>query len=957
MMKCLRKLFIIVIAILCIGSLTVSAADLPATLDAEPKRVLTVAFPEAKGLHEVYADGTYGGIVYDWLIEIAKYTNWDYKFVTGEASGLLRDMMDGKYDLMGSTYYMDILTENFCYPDNTMGFNYSLLIYPESDNRIKSFDVKTLNGKTIGVMKKATSKINRLNEYLMFNDLDCELKYYTDEKLYMDCLENKEVDLMLGSDVYMKDSYNVAVKFPSDSYYIVTPKNEAELCKELDAAMTEIYAANPNFAQELYNKYFPERYINSISFSNQDLQFLKQVQSVKVAVAEDNYPIYYLKDNVPRGIVPDILSLITEKIGLHFEYVVGKNYADSIELVQNGQADILGSFMDSEYHANDYGLTLTKNYATLNEVVLRDRRIAYLDEKRPEAVMEGRLLSTSSEDKEKINFATYRECLKAINSGKASRVKLPVSCMENLLLEDYYPNITIMSDESAPTQLTIALPKPVNTALYSVLSKAVNDFSVKEIDGIMARNLVSMGASKVTLTSLIYTNPLLAIIASASFLSLIVVIIFLNSHFKMKNKLMRLKLEEAEETGRAKMNFLSNMSHEIRTPMNAIIGFTNLTLQSEDIPSDVRVKVEKIDKSAQYLLSLINDILDMAKISNSKMKLNYVGFRIDDLLQELENVFRIPAEQKDIRLLCKCDIEDEFFVGDELRIKQVLMNLLSNACKFTNPGGNVILEIKEMRQTEKSDGERKIFFSVKDNGIGISSEDAERIFESFEQAGTARENSGGTGLGLTISSSLVNLMGGKLSVNSKVGEGSDFCFMLSLKTGHETLPPLKQDVKAKPVAGSKPYVGLEGIHLLLAEDNDLNAEIVEAFLRSHGILVERANDGQSAVERFKASSPYYYSIILMDVQMPVKNGLVATAEIRALAREDVKTIPIIAMTANVFDEYREKERAAGMSGFIPKPFNAAELYDTLEQAVLSAKAVNNTSATDEKQGEEIGQKI
>ena len=235
--------------------------------------VLTVAFPVSPGINEVYEDGTYGGCVYDWLREISKYTGWKYDIKTADESNdeatteLLDGMIEGKYDIMGGMFYQEEYEQYFNYPKYIMGSNYSLLMYQKDNSDIKGYDYNTLNGKRIGVFGKAASKIERLKKFIEYNNLTCELVYYDDRELYEKCIDSGDVDLIYGSDVYMKDGYNVAVKLDSDPYYLVTSKDKPKLCEQLSKAMEEIYAANPNFAEELYNKYFPDKYINSITFT------------------------------------------------------------------------------------------------------------------------------------------------------------------------------------------------------------------------------------------------------------------------------------------------------------------------------------------------------------------------------------------------------------------------------------------------------------------------------------------------------------------------------------------------------------------------------------------------------------------------------------------------------------------------------------------------------------------
>lgn len=901
--------------------------------EEKPKRVLTVAFPQAEGINEIYEDGRLGGCTYDWLMEIAKYTGWEYNFITdAPPEVLVPDMTEGKYDIMGGMYYLESFDENFCYPDYIMGTNKSLLIYRKDNDNIKNFDLTTLNNKTIGVLERATAKTEQLRNFLLLNNLNCTLVYYEDSDEYEACLKNRKVDMMLGSDVYMTDEYNVAAQFDAQPYYLVTRKSDPELCEELNKAMLEIYSANPNFAKELYDKYFPGTYINSISFSKDDLRFIEKSDPIRVSVVSDCYPVHYEKEKTHCGITPDIFALISERTGLDFTYVHASSYQESLDLVKSGQADVVGCFLDDAYAAQDLDLILTKQYAELDEVILRNKQSAFPDEGLILARPEGRAITNVSPSGGVLTFKTYAECLDAVNSGRADYTRLPSSFVEDLYLKDYYGNLILVAADNNDAALSIALPKSLNVPLYSILNKAVNSLSPKEIDGLLARNLVSAGETNISLKSLFYTNPVAIISVFFCFLILIMVIVLLLMHFKTKNRMMQLRLEKSEETGRAKSDFLSRMSHEIRTPMNAIIGLTNLTRMSDEATPALQKNLEKIDASARFLLSLVNDILDMSKIENDKMKIECTPFHLKSLAEKLENMFGLQTQQKGVTLTTQCTLEQEQLIGDEMRIQQVLTNLLSNACKFTDSGGTILLDIC---QTNCAGDIVTVRFSVKDNGIGIPPADLERIFDSFEQVAQTRRNAQGTGLGLTISSNLVKLMGSQLCVQSQPGKGSEFHFELQMPAFYGELQEA-----AAPHKDNVPF-SFKGMRLLLAEDNDLNAEIATALLEMQEVTVKRVENGQQAVEQFCNNPAGYFDFILMDIQMPVKDGFTATTEIRAFSREDAAQIPIIAMTANTFQEDRESASAAGMSGFVPKPFDVSQLYEALENALSSKAADQN----------------
>ncbi|WP_455620175.1 ATP-binding protein [Eisenbergiella sp.] len=896
--------------------------------EKEP-RVLKVAFPYTPGINEVYEDGTYGGCVYDWLIEIAKYTGWQYEFMTeGNATEQLNKMANCEYDLMGGMFYREEFRELYNYPDYIMGSNYSLLIYRQEETDIKGYDYNTLNGKRIGVLKRAVQKIERLQEFLTFNNLSCSLVYYEDTTEYGNCLESGDVDLMLGADVYMQEDYNVAAMIPAEPYYIVTARDEPELCRELSWAIEEIYAADPNFANELYSKYFPDKYLNSISFSDEERAFIQQGTPLKVAVMRDRYPLYYEQDGAAMGIIPETLDLITERSGLVFEYVYAANNQEVIDLVQAGEADLAGGFLDNDLTAASLGVARTAKYASLDSLILQNRLSVGKTGGQVMAVPEGRGMKPDNPSDTIRYYTNYQECLDAVNSGEeADYTRMPASFVGQFYAQDYYPNLNLVTDTNLREDVTFALPLPVNVPLYSILNKAINNFSEEESYRILTDNTLVPQQSAVTLESFYYSNPVLAVSLSVGAIVLISGIMILIVFYRMRAKVMRVKLEKAEETSRAKSDFLSRMSHEIRTPMNAIIGLTNLTLISGEATPKIEENLTKIDSSAKFLLSLLNDVLDMSKIENEMMKIEAAPFDLRQMAEELKSMFSAQEMDGKLRLEMSCSLQDDCYIGDKMRIQQVLTNLLSNACKFTDPGGTVALYVEERSSAL---GKAEIYFSVKDTGIGVRKEDIARIFGSFEQLENSNRRGPGTGLGLSISSKMVELMGGRLEVQSTYGSGSEFYFSL-------VLPVYQGELQASDKQESD--IRLEGLHVLLAEDNDLNAEIAEELLALQKVDVDRASDGRKAVDLFAESEEGFYDVILMDVNMPVMDGLTATREIRRMNRRDAAAVPILAMTANTFQDDRSKAEESGMTGFLPKPFDVEQLYRALQEAAVKSEKI------------------
>ena len=382
--------------------------------------------------------------------------------------------------------------------------------------------------------------------------------------------------------------------------------------------------------------------------------------------------------------------------------------------------------------------------------------------------------------------------------------------------------------------------------------------------------------------------------------------------------------ERYDLASRAKSDFLSRMSHEIRTPMNAIIGMTGIAIQEKQDSQKVEDCLHKIDSSSQYLLSLINDILDMSKIESGKMKLENGIFSMKQLLEGVYNLIEPQTMEKNIEFTREFVISEEWVTGDSLHLNQVLINLLGNAVKFTPRGGHIRLKAV---QKPAGEGMVKTTFSVRDDGIGVSSENRQRIFRSFEQASddTSRKY-GGTGLGLAISDRLVRMMGGHIALESEENKGSDFSFTLLQTVGRR---PAEEDDKLTEGA----LAGLEGARILLVEDNELNLEIARTILEMQKCQVETALNGQEGVDRFCESSEGYYDLILMDIRMPVMDGLEAAKLIRASGRTDARTVPIVAMSANAFEEDVKKSLESGMNAHLAKPFQMEDLIRTMRRII------------------------
>lgn len=389
------------------------------------------------------------------------------------------------------------------------------------------------------------------------------------------------------------------------------------------------------------------------------------------------------------------------------------------------------------------------------------------------------------------------------------------------------------------------------------------------------------------------------------------------------------ELMAAEASSNAKSAFLSTMSHEMRSPMNAIIGLDNLALHEPGLTPQLRGYLEKIDASARHLLDLINDVLDMNSIESGQLPLKNERFSLRDVLMQVNSIIQSQCRDKGLDYISNAAINiGDTYVGDAMKLKQVLLNILGNAVKFTNAGGFVAFSV------EKNDQDA-LRFTMKDNGIGMSPEFLPQIFNVFAQEDASSTNAyGGTGLGMPITKRLVEIMGGEITVESEKDKGTLFTVTLPLEAVEDTPAQSASEQPGAALQSEEGLPPLKGRRALVVEDMEINAEIVMDLLDMEGMSAEHAENGQIAVDMFSAHEAGYYDVILMDLRMPVMDGLTAARTIRALDRPDAKTVPIIALTANAFEEDVQQSLSAGMNYHLPKPADPDMLYTTIRKHLL-----------------------
>ena len=691
---------------------------------------------------------------------------------------------------------------------------------------------------------------------------------------------------------------------------------------------------------ELYNRAEREYQKHKLStrLSEEEKEYLKAHggRNIPIAGEYDNYPFsfYNTTERQWQGIAIDVLREISALTGLSFTIVnrtdadwpvlLGLLAAERValitELIPSKERQGLFLWPDSPYSTDHFALISRSEQENIKVNQILYSSVAIAKDTAHEEIFD----RWFPNHPRTVRYDSFNTCFEALEKGEVDFIMASRNLMLSMTNYEEKPGfkVNILFANTYSSSFGLNKNEPI---LRSIISKAQSLVDTDRITEQWIHRVFDYRA-KLARTRLPYTIGLAAMLAVVLGLSLIL----LRRNRKSERELERLvkqrttelevQTEAARQASRAKSEFLSRMSHEIRTPLNAIIGMAQIGRQVPDLPPKALEASNEIITASGHLLGVLNDVLDMAKIESGKFTLASEPFALLPAMREVGEIIAQRCREKDIRFVTTFENLDGIGVsGDRLRLKQVLINLLGNAVKFTGGGGEIRFAAGIEREAEDS---ATIAFSVDDNGIGMTDEQVSRLFTPFEQADVATAvKYGGTGLGLAISQNMVRKMGGEIAVASASGEGSRFWFTL-------TLPKAVLVEEAREEEGP---LNLAGKRILLAEDVQVNRLILVELLADTNAAIEEAEDGTQALERFRASPPGYFDLILMDVQMPGMDGYETTRAIRSLPRADAAAVPIIAMTANAYREDIDRALESGMNGHIAKPVDIGIVKKTLGQ--------------------------
>ncbi|MEE0359225.1 MAG: response regulator [Faecalibacterium prausnitzii] len=879
--------------------------------------------------------GARKGYGYELLETLSGYAGWQFEYVTCDWSDCFEKLKNGEIDIIGGISYTEDRTQEMLFSDEPMGVEKYYLYADLSRADISASDFKTLNGKKIGVLMGTEPEV-MLAEWEEKYGLKTEHVNISNNEDVKQKLANHEIDcfVSLEESFWAERGISTITRVGESGIYYAINKNRPDIKEELDDAMRALDEAVPFYTADLYKRYFSMDYTPILT--GEEKAWLRKHGAIRMGflASDSGVSTFDPATGEFTGVITDYIQFAADCLGnqeLEFQLVGYDSKEAELDALKSGEIDMIFHCDQNPNLAEEYHFACTNTTWTSNLMAVTNKQHFNENNVNRIAVPQNKLslkkyLAFYYPQWEIVDCDTQEDAARLVKDGQADCFVTGISS-ENKYSKKYsFYSVPLVN----PVRSCFAVNSG-NRSLLSILNKTIKAMPVNMLAGALA--MYKSSARKVTLSDFIKDNffKVMLISSIAVAVVLLTILMLLQKARKAEaaarkaasdtqelNAKLQVAVEKAESANRAKSTFLSNMSHDIRTPMNAIIGFTTLALSNIDDTDRVKDYLGKTLASSNHLLSLINDVLDMSRIESGKIHLEEVEVNLSDVLHDLKTIVSGQIYAKQLELYMDAmDVTDEDVYCDKTRLNQILLNLLSNAIKFTPAGGTVSVRVRQLAGKVRGCGQYE--FRIKDNGIGMSQEFAQKIFEPFERERTSTVSRiQGTGLGMAITKNIVDMMGGTIEVQTAQGKGTEFTVCV----------PMRAQTEQRPV---EKITELEGLKALVVDDDFNTCDSVTKMLVKVGMRAEWTLSGKEAVLRARQSiemSDVYHAYII-DWRLPDMNGIEVTRQIRSL-HDDT---PIIILTAYDWSDIEVEAKAAGVTAFCAKPMFMSDLRETLMSAL------------------------
>ena len=912
--------------------------------EKQPQTIRVGSFEDT--FNYVDKNGVRRGYGYELMQALSGYTGWKFEYVKCDWSNCFDKLENGEIDIMGDISYTDERAQKMLFSDEPMGEEKYILYADLSHTDIGTSDFKAMDGKRVGVLIGTKPEI-MLREWENKNGIHTKHVNVNNNDDVEKKLANHEIDcfVSLEESIWSEQGISSVTTIGKSGIYFAINKERSDIKTKMDHAMRQLEQDSPFFKADLYKKYFTLDYKQSLT--GKEKSWVEEHGGIKIGFLNNDQAIFSMDEETGKltGMLAEYISYAKDCLGnqtLEFNICEYDDYNEMLQALQNHEIDMIFYAGRNPDLAEKKGYTLTNTAWTYSLMAVTDEKYFNEDKsytvavpKEQEALKQH--IAFSYPRWKLVDYDSFADAADMVMNEKADCFLMGTSQALKYDNERDFKSVPLTKTMEACFAV-----REGEGILLSILNKTLKDMPSDMLTSALA--IYDSTTDKVTFYDFVKDNMLVFFVTAGVFVITIIGIILVllqkarkaeavaklaaNDTQKLNDKL-EIALKKAEDASLAKTRFLNNMSHDIRTPMNAILGYAQLmedNLKGKNLP-ETSEYLKKLQQSGNLLLSIINNVLDMARIESGRMEIDENYGRIEDIRQTLFEIFGDEAKKKNLVLQYTINVEHENILTDTTKVKEIFVNILSNAIKYTSSGGSVKISVDELPCDE--DGYMMVRTRVSDTGIGMSQEHLTNIFEAFtREQNTTKSKIAGTGLGMSIVKKYVDLLGGTINVESELGKGSTFTVTLKHRIADESYYVKKYIEES----GTGSEI-LEGRNILLAEDNDLNAEIAEAILESAGLKIERVEDGIQCVNRIEKMPADTYDMILMDIQMPQMDGYKATQAIRNLPDEDKASIPIVAMTANAFEEDKRDAIAAGMNGHIAKPIQVDKMLSILSEVI------------------------